>query len=1030
MMPAWSEIAHSVAACCRVALESGIALMLRTTLPVSAALIAGWLLRRRDPKSRTGIYSLGLATALAVLALAVVPLGIGRGLITVTLPRPPEQTRQETAVSRRHEFVPAGLAAATKPKRDRVLFRELAPGPPVPPAPARGAASTGVHADSALAATNPNLVHPDAVGRSSPHNFSPVRTRVPTANSAILPLPNSSARAPLPTNSGGRIIGGFEMGASGFASSIYSFIVLTWAIGAISWLIWLLIGQIQLMVLCRQCRACEEPSVLAALEAQSRSLHISCPALLVSSEAIGPFVTGLLRPRIVLGESLLQSLDTQSMRAVLAHEMQHIVSRDVLWTFVSRLLCAVLWPQPLLWALARRWRDASEEACDRAAIGLGCSPAAYARCLVTIAESFNSRSSQTAAGLGMAGSKSALGRRVEKIMNYRTRNASSVSPLAVKITIVALAMSLLIASRIVTAQDASSRSDPKPLGRGASSVAARAVDKPPTAAEDEELSEAERELYRKEIAAAQSELDNALVQRKSKPDVPDEAKLEVDKVRANLAALIRSHSAFNEARAAENRARTLLEKQVRSGGEAERRAAEKDYERAVKLRLGQSADQDSALREFQRALKLQVINGQKRHAIEKYEQALRPPVNEAQQRSAVEEYERAFRSGLDQADKRAAEKAYERARRAQDASQADMRAAEKELNKARTPDLSDRSDPTDPTDKRVADKGAADKRAAEKAQDRARADDDAAQADKRKAGEAQQRARKSEDERRAEKRAAEDMERAYLEQLDRLKQKLTKRQAEMSILSQTYSDVNPKVREQQALIDMARKQIREVQATKDAILSKARREQNLSADAVRAKQTGVAKDRSAAQQDLERQLEQADREVADAQARLNAHSDDLNRAVIAREAEEAEARQTKQLNELELMLLARKSDLATTLQKYQPGHPKARLAQAEVDASQKQVDELRSARNANLREAERAKLEGSDANRKMQADLDSSKARIAAMQADVRQQLKRQAEERSQIAAENRALKAELENLTRRLEALQRQKEASSKSGK
>ena len=746
-MPPWSDVAHSLAAGSRIALQSGIALILRTTLLLSAALIAGWLLRRRDPRSRAGIYTLGHCMALAGLVLAPVPLTIGRGLITVSLPRPPEPSRKQDAMSQRGEFVHADVVASANPYHSQV--GNLAPVVPTPPS--RG--------DS------------DASGVHSTPGFAP------------------PARGYPPPNSGGRFVSSFVEGGAGFSGSAYLLLAFTWAIGAVAWLIWLAIGQIRLNSLCRQARPCMEPRALAELEAQSRSLHIPCPALLVSPEAIGPFVTGLRRPKIVLGESLLRSMDGQALSAVLAHELHHIVSRDVLWTFLSRLLCALVWPQPLLWALARRWRDTSEEACDRAAIQQGCPPAAYARCLVTIAESLSSRSSQAAAGLGMAASKSALGRRVEKIMNHRIRNASSVSPLSVKITIAAFAITLLIASRIVTAQDASSRTDAKPPERAASTTPAPDLDKAPASADAAELSRDERDLYLREIAEAQHQLDEAIAHQKGQTSSPDRTRDAAEELRAKAAALDRAKASEDKATATEDKARALLEKQAKSDSKAERLD---DYEREYRSQIDRASKRAAdANQDFERAVRSLLKDSAKQGSKNEYEREFRSLLKDLAKPGAKKEYDQALNLRMRDAVKRAAEKAYDGARQSQDGAEADKRAAEKALDRARKSE----------------DESQAEKRAAEEMLDQARKSLDMSEAERRSLM----------------AREAHDLETRQSKRLDALELLLIEKQAELDKASQVYTPGHPRFKAAQDQVEALRKQIDELTAARNENLVQAQR---------------------------------------------------------------------------------------------------------------------------------------------------------------------------------------------------------------
>ena len=102
------------------------------------------------------------------------------------------------------------------------------------------------------------------------------------------------------------------------------------------------------------------------------------------SEGLGPAVTGMLRPRIVLPEWVL-SLPEPQLRLVLAHEEEHRAARDpaVLAAAVG-LVAGVAW-NPVSWWLLRRLRGAIEIDCDRRVLRRAGSRRAYGESLLTVA---------------------------------------------------------------------------------------------------------------------------------------------------------------------------------------------------------------------------------------------------------------------------------------------------------------------------------------------------------------------------------------------------------------------------------------------------------------------------------------------------------------------------------------------------------------------------------------------------------------------------------------------------------------------
>jgi hypothetical protein len=81
-------------------------------------------------------------------------------------------------------------------------------------------------------------------------------------------------------------------------------------------------------------------------------------------------VVGVLRPRVFVADTVLRALSPGELRALLAHERAHLVSRDNLRRLLLRASAPLPWPS-LARGLERRWQDVSEEAADvRADAGL------------------------------------------------------------------------------------------------------------------------------------------------------------------------------------------------------------------------------------------------------------------------------------------------------------------------------------------------------------------------------------------------------------------------------------------------------------------------------------------------------------------------------------------------------------------------------------------------------------------------------------------------------------------------------------
>jgi beta-lactamase regulating signal transducer with metallopeptidase domain len=131
---------------------------------------------------------------------------------------------------------------------------------------------------------------------------------------------------------------------------------------------------------------------------------------------IGPAVVGLIRPRILIPQWLLQ-LDANTQAIVIAHEREHMRAQDIRVLGAALLVTVLLpWNLPLWWQL-RRLRFATEVDCDARVLRGGQSRATYSAVLLNVA---THRVPLRAAAAALSESGSALERRI-RIMHAPMR---------------------------------------------------------------------------------------------------------------------------------------------------------------------------------------------------------------------------------------------------------------------------------------------------------------------------------------------------------------------------------------------------------------------------------------------------------------------------------------------------------------------------------------------------------------------------------------------------------------------------------
>ena len=137
---------------------------------------------------------------------------------------------------------------------------------------------------------------------------------------------------------------------------------------------------------------------------------------LCSAPAGSPIAWGLFRPVILLPESATD-WPRDRLHSVLLHELAHIRRRDWAVQALSHLVCALYWPNPLVWIGAKNLRREAEIAADDAVIVSGVRPSSYAGELLKLAAEFRMRRPPALANMALfMAEPSALEARVESVL--------------------------------------------------------------------------------------------------------------------------------------------------------------------------------------------------------------------------------------------------------------------------------------------------------------------------------------------------------------------------------------------------------------------------------------------------------------------------------------------------------------------------------------------------------------------------------------------------------------------------------------
>ena len=158
----------------------------------------------------------------------------------------------------------------------------------------------------------------------------------------------------------------------GFAATVTTSVVTTlpavWLLGAVA-LFGLAVWRSRTVI-----RATTQDPV--AVPDWVRTIFLDCreqiglrtmPGLIVSPYIPSPCLVGVLRPRVLIPELLVEQRTPeaeQHIRHLLLHELTHLKQGDVWLTWLWTLTLAVQWFNPLFWLLNRHFRFDCETACD------------------------------------------------------------------------------------------------------------------------------------------------------------------------------------------------------------------------------------------------------------------------------------------------------------------------------------------------------------------------------------------------------------------------------------------------------------------------------------------------------------------------------------------------------------------------------------------------------------------------------------------------------------------------------------------
>ena len=224
-----------------------------------------------------------------------------------------------------------------------------------------------------------------------------------------------------------------------------------WTLGAVAMLVRLTLRRARFCRRLGERRELSEGPLVETLESLRAAAGVRRRVhLAVSAELSSPVAMGA--SEICLPERVLTALGPAEQRAVLAHELGHLVRRDPTWLALGVALENLLFVQPLNRLARRRVQEAAEYLCDdwaaRQTGGL-----TLARCLAEVATWLQAQRRAVPVS-GMAENRSQLVERVQRLLDGAEPRAARGLRLAVPVAALALSTVAFAAPGVLPPCDA------------------------------------------------------------------------------------------------------------------------------------------------------------------------------------------------------------------------------------------------------------------------------------------------------------------------------------------------------------------------------------------------------------------------------------------------------------------------------------------------------------------------------------------------------------------------------------------------
>jgi len=149
-----------------------------------------------------------------------------------------------------------------------------------------------------------------------------------------------------------------------------------------------------------------------------------------SSSVASPMVVGLLKPKVILPQSILNELQHEQLIAIVLHEKAHIQRKDNWFSLFQELIVIIFWWSPITRFLNKVIHVEREIACDLRAVAKMNNNKQYAQSLVDCAKLMVDEKRNVLA-MGLFSKKKELTYRVSSVLASKTKKIPNLTLVAI-----------------------------------------------------------------------------------------------------------------------------------------------------------------------------------------------------------------------------------------------------------------------------------------------------------------------------------------------------------------------------------------------------------------------------------------------------------------------------------------------------------------------------------------------------------------------------------------------------------------------